>query len=184
MFISIGVSCYQIIPIYLWCQFSSYVEYETGNIYSQVFRLFLIVLQVRGGRRGLPVLRVRHGSEAPSSHDHGVCTLAQRIGRYSTHVLPESHSGNKKFILWLMNWQAQFKYSGDLNNGLVQYSNGQKQSNFWLIRYSDHHFNIDWIRQLKNGVFVPSIRHLRNTSILYSDFHWAQYGPLGARRKA
>ena len=32
-------------------------------------------------------------------------------------------------------------YSGDLNNGLVQYLNGRKQSDLGMVSYSDHHMN-------------------------------------------
>ena len=32
-------------------------------------------------------------------------------------------------------------YSGDLNTGLVQYSNGPKQSDNWMVRYSGHGVN-------------------------------------------
>ena len=34
-----------------------------------------------------------------------------------------------------------FKYSGDPNYRLGQYYNGPKQSNHWMVRYSDHRLN-------------------------------------------
>ena len=35
----------------------------------------------------------------------------------------------------LSKWK--FIYSGDLNNGLVRYSNGRKKSEHWMVRYLD-----------------------------------------------
>ena len=35
----------------------------------------------------------------------------------------------------------KFRYSRDLNTGLVWYSNGQKLSDNRMVRYSDHHLN-------------------------------------------
>ena len=55
------------------------------------------------------------------------------------------------------------RYSGDLNTGLAQYSNGLKLSNRWMVQYSDHHLDT---RHLNMGQVKACY-----SDVFYSDPH-------------
>ena len=74
-------------------------------------------------------------------------------------------------------------YSGDLNNELVRYSSGWKQSDRWMVYYSSHCLNIrllsgiwitDFIGHLNMGLFVQYSSPGLNTGPKSLLFKWLQ----------
>ena len=66
-----------------------------------------------------------------------------------------------KIFLWVHGRESprlKLLYSGDLNNGLVWYSNGWKQSDRWMVRYLGH--------ELNNGLLVHYSNHCLYNELL------------------